>query len=208
MDLETSGLFPEEGAEIVQIGARALNYYDYSLHESGTFNLLLKPMNPDAASARAIEVIGEDVWKEALENGIHPKVGLRKFVEYIESVNPSGKGWSSPIFVGFNCTSFDIPFLKYWLKDYKLMKGSEWPWSSTIVDVMSQMLDLFVHDDLKNRKLDTFADMFGISRTTAQHDALEDVNITAEMFVRYRQMMKLVRSRLQIKNENTATATT
>jgi DNA polymerase III alpha subunit (gram-positive type) len=203
-DLETSGLNPEKGAEIVQIAAKSLKYSDYSLHENGTFEILIKPQHPEKASPQAIDVIGDDLWESAKQKGVHPKTGLRKFFNFIESLNWSGKHWSSPIRVGYNNISFDDRFLEYWMKEYGLLgkKQDDQPWSNISLDVYTMLFSLFGRDNLKNNKLDTFADMFGMARASNTHDAMEDVNITSNIFQRYMKFANTqMRPKLRIKNE-------
>ena len=198
-DLETTGLYPEEGAEIVQIGAIAFNHYDYSQHDAGIFEVILKPQFPEKANKEAIKIIGEELWERANNEGLHPKVGLRAFIDYIDLLNPSGKFWNAPVLVGFNSIRFDEPFLQYWLKHYKIIKNTkEWPWANTSIDVKCQMSDLFAKDNLPNRKLDTFLDMLGIPRSTEEHSAIEDVDRTAQIFIRYRKLMERVRKNIKI----------
>ena len=79
-DIETTGLDPNAGAEIVQISARALNPFDLSDHHCGSINLLLKPDHPETAHPKALEVIGPALWEKARKEGVDQKVGLNKFI--------------------------------------------------------------------------------------------------------------------------------
>lgn len=203
-DLETSGLSPTHGAEIVQIAAKSLNYQDLSDHDNGTFSIILKPQNPEKASKEAIKVIGTELWEKAKSEGIHPKVGLQKFVDYINNLNWKGEYWTAPTPVGFNSCRFDEPILIFWLQKYNIIKRDnqgclKLPWGYYSKDVLLQLTDLFAKDNLPNRKLDTFIKMFGMSRTKETHSALEDVELTADLFVRYMNMMQKVRKKIIIE---------
>ena len=203
-DLETSGLNPEKGCEIVQIGAMALKYSDYQIHEAGSFQCIIKPEFPEKAQSGAISVIGEQMWSKANEEGLHPKTALRKFKDFFEEVNWSGKYWSAPIRVGYNNNCFDDKFLEYWMKHYKIIgqKNDDQPWSNLSMDVYSMMFSIFGKDKLKNNKLDTFAEMLGLSRTSDTHDAMEDVEITAKIFQRYMSFMNnQIRPKIKINND-------
>lgn len=203
-DLETTGLDPNKGAEIVQIGATILRYGDYDFHELGSFEILIKPEHPEKADSQALKVIGKDLWDRANDKGVHPKTGLRKFYRFIDEANWSGKYWGAPIRVGFNNNSFDDKFLEFWMKHYKVIgqKKDDMPWSYFSLDVYPLMFSVFGRDNLKNNKLDTFAEMLGMSRASSTHDALEDVMITAKIFQRYMRFSNFqIRPKISIKND-------
>ena len=64
------------------------------------------------------------------------------------------------------------------------------------------MFSLFGRDNMKNNKLDTFASMLGMSRSSDTHDAMEDVLITADIFQRYMKFTNLqMRPRIKIENK-------
>jgi len=200
-DIETSGLDPNKGAEIIQISAKALKYSDYLPLENGEFNCILKPQKPEKAELDAIKVIGEDLWQKAKDEGLHPKVALRKFLEFLDSCNPTKKFWTAPVLVGFNIINFDIPFLKHQLLEYKVLsKDEEVPWSNLQIDMFPIMFSIFGRDGLKNNKLDTYAGLIGLERAQASHNAIEDVNITVEMFQRYMNFMSFkIRPKIKFK---------
>tara|TARA_R110000751_G_scaffold306886_2_gene426495 strand:- start:394 stop:1044 length:651 start_codon:yes stop_codon:yes gene_type:complete len=203
-DIETTGLDPEKGAEIVQIGAVKLDYSTYKIDEENTFEIVLKPQSPSTADPKALEVIGEDLWQKALSDGVHPKTALRKFCQFIESHNTSKKYWTAPILVGFNNSGFDNPFTEFWMKKYKIIgqKRNDKPWSHISLDMFPLMFSLFGRDNMKNNKLDTFASMLGMSRSSDTHDAMEDVLITADIFQRYMKFTNLqMRPRIKIENK-------
>lgn len=195
-DIETSGLNPNN-AEIVQIAATALKYSDYSEIENGKFSMLIKPQKPNEASKEAIAVIGDHLWNSANNEGLHPKVALRKFKEYIDSMNPTKKFWTAPILVGFNIVNFDIPFIKHHMAEQKILSlDDDAPWSNIQIDMLPLMFSIFGRDGLKNNKMDTYAELMGMSRATGTHDASEDVDITKKMFQRYMKFMVKIRSKI------------
>ena len=202
-DIETSGLDPKLGAEIVQISAVALRYSDYTEIENGRFDIIIKPQKPDKASKEAIDVIGKDLWDRANADGLHPKVALRKFKEYIEMINPTKKFWTSPVLVGFNIVNFDIPFVQHQMEEYKILDpGDDKPWSNMQMDLFPLMFSIFGRDGLKNNKLDTYANLIGLARSAETHDASEDVDITKQMFQRYMKFMNFkIRPKINAKKE-------
>lgn len=206
-DIETSGLDPNDGAEIVQIAAVALRYSDYSEIEGGKFNVLIKPQKPELASKEALEIIGNELWENSRSNGLHPKVALRKFKEYLGSVNPTKKFWTAPILVGFNIVNFDIPFIKNQMTMYKVMSSEDdTHWSNLQLDMMPLMFSIFGRDGLKNNRLDTYASVIGLSRSKDTHDAEEDIEITKEMFQRYMKFMNFkIRPKINPKKEENDT---
>ena len=116
-------------------------------------------------------------------------------------MNPTKKFWTAPVLVGFNIINFDIPFVKHQMMEYKILdKGSDPPWSNMQIDMFPLMFCVFGRDNLKNNKLDTYANLIGLQRATATHDAKEDVNITAEMFQRYMNFMNFkIRPKIKLK---------
>jgi DNA polymerase III epsilon subunit-like protein len=210
-DIETSGTDPKAGHEIVQLGAVALRYQDYKIHELGEFSVLIKPQFPEKADPKAIEVIGKDLWERAIKDGLHPKIALRKYKEFCESLNWQNGYWTSPIRVGFNINAFDNGFIEYWMNEYKLInqKKDDKPWAWFSIDIAEGLFCLFGRDNLKNNKLDTYLELLNMKRTTTTHDALEDSRLTAGVFQRYIKFMtEHVRPLLKIKNEKQETVKT
>ena len=202
-DIETSGLDYENGAEIVQIGALTLNYVDYEISKTiPPFSVIIQPQSPEKAEPKAIEVIGDKLWTSAKQEGVHPKTALRKFKEYLSISNPSENQWNYPIVIGFNNTGFDDKFVEYWMRKYKVISGrNDCPWSHIKLDMLPLLFSLFGRDNLKNNRLDTYAELMGMKRQTETHDAIEDVKITAEMFKRYMSFMNFkIRPKIKMTN--------
>lgn len=185
-DTETSGLDPEKGHEIVQLCATAINCYSLEKHPAGTFSVLIKPLTPEKADPKAIEVIGKDLWERAQKEGIEPKVAYERFMKWAASINVEKNFWKKPMWVGFNL-KFDFPFVTYMLKKHKLYPEDEFklPWSFNYFDLYYILYALCETDpDVKNFKLDTLLSKLGLKRKNNTHSAEEDVELTAEAFVR------------------------
>ena len=202
-DTETSGTDPEQNHEIVQLAATAINCHDLTPHHAGEFHILLKPNHPECADPGAIQVIGKELWERAQREGIDQKEGLKSFVRYVESVNPTKKWNSKPILVAHN-RSFDMNMIESWMLRYGIVKDTNIktiPWSFMPFCTMQAMFALWENDpEVVNYKLDTLLGLMGRKRSGNTHDALEDVRETAHAFVRYMKFMRLCRSKMNIQH--------
>jgi len=207
-DIETNGTSYQNGHEIVQIAALTINPHDFSINEEvGEFEVVLQPQTPEKADPKAIEVIGQDLWNRAKNEGVHPKVGLRKFKEYLDKTNMSGKFYHAPILAGFNICGFDNPFTQHYMLEYKVVSSANnMPWAYLSYDLLPMMHAIFGGDDMKNHKLDTYLEMFGIGRSSSTHDALEDVRQTAQLFIKYNRFMRKIRPKIKIDKITEETA--
>lgn len=202
IDLETTGLDPEV-QDIVQISAKAINASNLEPHPAGHKTWLVKPSNPAAASEEAIRVIGRDLFENACNNGLNVKVALEDLLKWVGSVNDSKKRAGAPYFVGHNA-KFDWDWVRTSLLRHKVFKSKDdfdksWPFHVNFLDTATMMFILFESDPaVNNYKLDTLLSIMGESRTTANHDAEEDVKLTANAFVRFMRMFRNVHKRLKI----------
>lgn len=196
-DLETSGLRPEEGAEIVQIAATAINFWDFKPHHAGSFSIILKPSKPEQASQAALEVIGLDLWKEALANGIDRKVGLTKMCEWIEGLNDQKKDFTKPFMSGHNVL-FDYNFIISELKEQKIIKhAGEAPFQEKIIDTWSHAWVLFENDkSVTNLGLDNLLQLLKLQRVGNIHDAVEDVKLNAQLLERFMKFFRECRKKM------------
>lgn len=205
-DIETSGRNPKAGHEIVKLTASAVNCWNLADHEAGTFDILLKPNNIEAASDKALQVIG-NLWQSAQDEGIDPKVGLKEFLNWVDSVNDEQKWISRPILVGHNVVKFDVPFLVHWLQEYKLIDEPEeeggdlnLPWHILQLDTWPLMFSLFESDPtMISYNLDSCLSKIGLERKTDKHDSTEDVRLNKELFVRYMKFLRECRKRVRTK---------
>jgi DNA polymerase III alpha subunit (gram-positive type) len=199
-DLETSGLRPEEGAEIVQIACYAMQYWNFEPHHAGTFEIVLKPNHPEKASQAALDVIGLDLWNRALKEGIDQKTGLARCLEWIRNLNDSKKDFNKPLMAGHNVI-FDYNFLAYWLKHYKLITHTgEAPYQEKIIDTWTLSWLLFENDSgVTNISLDNMLGLINVQRKGQLHDAVEDVTLNGELLKRYMKFYRECRKRLEIK---------
>jgi len=184
LDTETTGLNPDDGHEITQLSALALNATNLKIHPAGKFNVFIKPQKPELASPEAIAV-AEASWKKANESGVHPKVAAQKFMDWAASLNPKGTSIYKPIFSGWN-VPFDLKFVNHLLTTTGVAKTEkERPYHYNSVDVMTMYFALLEsHPDIRDNRMDTVMKAFGMTRKSESHDAMEDVELCAELLQR------------------------
>lgn len=202
LDTETSGLRPEDGCEVIQICAKALNYWDFSDHPAGKFHAYLKPQRPDKAQAGALRVIGEG-WTTAQTKGLEHKVVWRNFHNWVSSVNDGKSFRTAPIVVAYNAR-FDMNFIEYHMNEHKLLKegkfGPEYPWGFVFDAMGVAYMLLESHPDITDLKLNTILNMFNIKRQSADvHTADEDVDLLCEWLVRAMNFCRKCRKQMVIK---------
>lgn len=183
-DTETSGLDPEDGCEVVQLSAKAYDRSSLTDHHAGEFNVFIKPQRPEKAQAGALKVIGP-IWDKAMNEGVSPEVAYQKFVEWVKSVNDTGKAGSKPMIVGHNIP-FDMKFINAGIEEYNIFKGQKnCPWHFNQFDTCQMTFMLFEADPtMHNYKLDSLLAKMNMGRTTSHHDAMDDVRLTGEAFVK------------------------
>ncbi len=195
VDVETSGLNAEQGHEITQLAAIALEPTSFEEIPNSEFQIFLKPQFPEKASPQAIE-IAKGSWEKAMAEGIDPKTGLKSFNEWCRKWNVTKKPWSKPFWSGWN-TQFDLDMVKYWLKYYKVVNDYEFEFGNPI-DTMALSFGLF-ESKVKSYKLDTIAEVLGMKREMSSHDALEDVRMTAIIFRREMLFLRRAASRMKVQ---------
>lgn len=185
-DCETTGLDSRPGgSEVIQLAATALNPHNLDFHHAGHFHVLIKPQRPEKAQAKALEIIGPEMWEKVNKEGLEPKVAWREFYNYVDSLNPSRNFGTKPLMGGWNI-NFDIGFMVRDCHEYNLIGNDRqgmpnYPWSFAF-DIMMMSFALFENShDVANWKLDTILAKLGMARDTKTHDALADVILTAKI---------------------------
>lgn len=192
VDTETSGLNPADGCEIVQLSAKALDKNSLTEHYAGRFNVFIKPQRPEKAQQGALNTIGP-IWDKACNDGVSPKVALQKFVDWVNSVNETGKSTTRPMLIGHNI-GFDMRFIEAAMSEYKILKSEkDTPWHFNQIDTCQLTFLLFESDpSMHNYKLDSLLSKMNMGRTTAHHDAMDDVELTAEAFARLQRWIRTI----------------
>jgi DNA polymerase III subunit epsilon len=155
-DLETTGFFPELGDEIISIGA--IRVRNKKVIYDDTFYKIIKPLNNISKLTK--ELTG--LTKTELDRSDYFPSILKEFLEF-------SKG---SILVA-HPASFDIPFLKYYIKSWGLPQ-----FSPEYID--SHALANWLHPT-KTNYLDRLVEDFQITKRN-RHHALNDSIMTAEIF--------------------------
>lgn len=193
-DLETGGL-SNETSQIVQIGAVAIDGRRMEIIPNSEFNILIKPLYGEECAKAGLEELSDGAIKvhgkthELLaEKGVSLESALTNFLSYVGSHAAKKGQWSRPISAGYNIVNYDHPLLRRDLKRH----GMEWPFHPRdIVDVM-QLMGLFFENDKNVGSLSAdnlIRGYFGYN-VGKGHDALADVIMTAEVFIK---SMRLIR---------------
>jgi DNA polymerase III alpha subunit (gram-positive type) len=199
LDCETTSLSPENG-ELVQIACTSINPSNLDNHYTGSLNLILKPKNPEKIEQGALNVIGNDLWNKAINEGLDQKVALQELVNYCNKCAIDNTSFGKPIIAGHNI-KFDINWITYHLLKYNIIKKSEdVPFYYNSIDTMMIAFLLFESDPMvRDFKLDTFLSKAGLSRKSNTHDAMEDVQLTAELLKRSLKFFREASRRMKIK---------
>lgn len=204
-DTETTGVDPRAGHEIIQIAAKAINPATLEFYENGEFEIVLKPQRPEKASPEAVEILGPELWSRCQKEGFEPKVGLQKFMDWINSYNntPGKKYWGQPIMVAHN-VAYDLMMMHHALLDeHKLYKNRDsLPFCSRSLDTWACFFTLYESDpEVSKYSLDSLMGILGMKRTASTHDALEDVRLGANAFIRFMKLYRQFKKKIKINNE-------
>lgn len=160
VDLETTGLNPENGDEIIEIGVSEIKGNQIKLN----YSRLIKPEGIITTFITNLT----NISNEMVENEKSLKEVLPKFREYI----------GDRTIIAHNA-KFDVGFLNYYLELMGLNKIDKY-----ICTV--EMLKTCKSYKGKNKKLATACEYYGIENLNA-HRAYSDTNATAKLFLRIRE---------------------
>lgn len=164
VDLETTGLDPRKH-EIIQIGALVVSQPDFEVVKK--WEVKVKPEHLETASAEALKMVNHDPkkWKEA--------VLIKQALEEFNQLAKDG------MLIGYNI-SFDWMFLETNFVRHKIKPTFDYH----CLDIPS-MIFLALYKDLPEKiRLGHITKHFGLSRKSETHDALEDAELTHQIFKR------------------------
>jgi len=188
IDTETTGLIPGRH-DIVQLAA----IIEINGEVVQKINLKCQPFNWDTIEDKALEVTGNTV--EEMKTWQSPQDAYRKFIatmdKYIDKWNKNDK----LIPIGQNIP-FDLSHLREWFKkcDPKEGKymGSYIDYHSVDILSITALMKVAGKINPARMKLADVANYFGIQFDA--HDALADIEMTREIFLKYIDIVKGVQS--------------
>ena len=163
LDFETTGLDPQVD-EIIEIGA--VKIQDGQIVDE--YHTLIKPSRE--ISRRSSEITG--ITQEMLENKRSIEEVLPEFLGFLEN----------SIIVAHNA-NFDYRFLRLWIK--KVM-GLDW--ERPYIDTLALAKSLL---KMRSYSLDSVVEKLGLG-PFRHHRALDDARVTAQVFLRFVEMMKKI----------------
>ena len=155
-DTETSGLSPQQGHEILQIGV--VKYCTLTGEPIDTRSIYIKPSPNCVIEPAALLVNGIDIDK-LKDTGVTKVEAINTFIEFIGTC---------PLFA-YNA-SFDIRFLKSTCEDV----GIPLP-NNPVCDVLAMARKLAL--PIENKKLGTISEYFGF-KGGCNHEAIKDCDAT------------------------------
>lgn len=157
-DTETTGLYPSEGDEIIQIGAaRCVNG---KLLRQESFEQLVDPRRLIPASTIAIHGITQEMVKGK---------------PTINEVLPTFHTFAEDTVLVAHNAAFDMKFLQLQERNTGLV------FDHPVLDTL--LLSAVVHPNQASHRLESIAERFNIS-VVSRHTALADALVTAEVFLR------------------------
>lgn len=160
IDFETTGLYPNQGDEIVELGGVYID--GLTVLRDQTFSLLVNPMRPVSPDAFRVHGIPDAL----LAQQPPLKALLPSFMEFI----------SDRVVVGQNI-AFDLSFLSHGLE-----KCAMPPLQNPVLD--TRWLSRLLFPKERHHSLDAIAERLELERPRDRHRALGDVILTAEILVR------------------------
>ena len=161
-DTETSGLSPQQGHEILQIGA--VKYDTKTGEAADTLSIYIKPSSHCVIEPSALRVNGIDI-EEVRRTGLSKSEAINTFVEFISSY---------PLF------AYNAPFDMRFLKSTCEAAGIALP-SNPVCDVLAMVRQLSLPTE--NKKLATICAHFGYRKDNTMKPK-EIVTLPISQFVR------------------------
>ena len=155
-DTETSGLSPQQGHEILQIGA--VKYSTSTGEVIDTRSIFIKPSPQCVIEPTALRVNGIDIEK-LKQTGVSKSEAIKTFIEFIDTC---------PLFA-YNAP-FDIRFLKSTFESV----GVPLP-TNPVCDILAMVKQLALPTE--NKKLITISEHFGYKGGN-YHEAIKDCDAT------------------------------
>lgn len=163
IDLETSGLDPDNNAEVIEIGAVVFD--SETLEISKELDVKVKPDFDWLGDPKAYEVNG--YTKEAWANALPKERALAYIKPYVDGA----------VFMAYNNT-FDWMFMRALMKETKTLDFFHY----RKLCVLSMAYAVIPHDKIKNWKLSTVCEFFSIPPEPAVHRAVNGAKCAFEVY--------------------------
>lgn len=217
-DLETDGTDPNTCSP-VQIAAIMIDPIKLEVIPDSKFNIKLKPEKLEANKDYAYEdsdvldfhakvknITASQVLEE-WQQYHSQKQGWASFVSYLEMYHLGNKKkksqFTAPIAAGYNIIRFDSKIIERLSVKYgntNSEKSSCLFFPRDTIDLMNTVFYWFEgNNELKNYTLDHLRDYFGITKEGA-HDALKDVEDTAELTIRFLKLHRKLAAKIKFKD--------
>lgn len=216
-DFETDGVNPDKCSP-VQIAAVMIDPIKLEIIKDSEFNISLKP--------EALELDKDYAYHDSDVLDFHAKVrscakeeilnswksyqkqeqGWKMFVSYLELYhtrsNSKKSCFSAPIAAGYNINRYDLRIVDRLSQKFNNLNKegrSALFYPRDVIDLMNMVFYWFENNnELKNFTLDSVRDYFGISKDGA-HDALKDVQDTAEILIRFMKLHRGMSKKIKFK---------
>jgi DNA polymerase III epsilon subunit-like protein len=194
MDFETGSLNTET-CQITQICALMLNPRTLRVEPNGIFNSEVQPVWEEekaiAAGWAPVDQKALDVTRKTREklNEAPPfKIVWEKYLQFHKKFNPTRSAYKAPIMVGYNIIGFDMPITERLCQKF----GPTYKDRGALFNPIHRydVFDMFEgytenNPNIQGMKLSDCAKWMGIKvADDSLHDALTDVKICANIFVK------------------------
>lgn len=204
-DLETDGV-NTESCNVWQIGCVPIDPRTLEILYEEKFESYIKPNDIADWEEYRVNTIGASNVNHITMAQLQAAPGeaevFNKLAAYTKQY---GSGKKTPISLGFNNVRFDNPIIERFAKKYKHIKNGKSSIFSSFftLDLAHLCFNWFenLQDGPINYKLDTLRDYFSITKE-GSHEAVKDVYDTAEIYVRFLKLQRMIVSGYECKKCN------
>ena len=203
-DFETDGINTDLNS-IVQIAAIPIDMRNLTILDKETFNIDVCPINfknEDYTEAHLDTILWhaknynceQNDILERWKKGLSPTDAVKEFTEYCNSYATGRSYDKMPVCGGYNIEGFDIPILNRYCSKF----SKKYPFHRRDTFDLLPMVRhwfLFSENPSKDYKFDTLRERFNLS-TEQAHDALFDVQQTAELLIKFLRLYKTMTSKI------------
>jgi DNA polymerase-3 subunit epsilon len=178
LDLETTGLDPEKSA-ICQLACIIECYGKINLE----WNILVQPFKEAEIVPEALKVNGLTI--DLINAGYTYSSAFGSLKSHLGRYVDCYQRTDKYFMVGYNALAFDDRFLRsMWTRNRDRFYGSWFHWPVLDVAVLAAVYLMRDRHKMKDFKLDTVAEALRVPRVGDAHDALSDVRLTRDIFLK------------------------